>query len=67
LAGLQDRLISLFTRDGNGRRPCFGRTELMQADPAWKDNLVFSEYFHADNDATIGAFIKPAGPAWSPT
>jgi hypothetical protein len=55
-ADLQDRLISLFTRDADGRRPCFGGTEKMQADPAWKDNLIFSEYFHGDNGAAIGAF-----------
>jgi hypothetical protein len=55
-ADLQDRLISLFTRDEHGRRPCFGGTEKMQTDPAWKDNLIFSEYFHGDNGAAIGAF-----------
>ena len=56
VADLQDRLISLFIRDEHGRRPCFGGTEIMQADPAWKDNLIFSEYFHGDNGAAIGAF-----------
>jgi hypothetical protein len=56
IADLQDRLISLFTRDENGRRACFGGTERMQNDPAWKDNLIFSEYFHGDNGAAIGAF-----------
>ena len=56
VADLQDRLISLFTRDASGRRACFGGTEKMQADPAWKDNLIFSEYFHGDNGAAIGAF-----------
>ncbi len=55
-ADLQDRLISLFTKDDKGRRPCFGGTEKMQTDPAWKDNLIFSEYFHGDNGAAIGAF-----------
>jgi len=55
-ADLQDRLISLFIRDEDGRRPCFGGTERMQTDPAWKDNLIFSEYFHGDNGAAIGAF-----------
>ena len=55
-ADLQDRLISLFTRDKDGRRPCFGGVERMQTDPAWKDNLIFSEYFHGDNGAAIGAF-----------
>jgi Mannosylglycerate hydrolase MGH1-like glycoside hydrolase domain len=55
-ADLQDRLISLFTRGEDGRRPCFGGTERMQADPAWQDNLIFSEYFHGDNGAALGAF-----------
>jgi hypothetical protein len=54
-ADLQDRLISIFTRGPNGRRPCFGGTERLQNDPAWRDNLVFSEYFHGDNGAAIGA------------
>jgi len=55
-ADLQDRLISIFTNGPDGRRPCFGGTELMQTDPAWHDNLIFSEYFHGDNGAAIGAF-----------
>jgi hypothetical protein len=55
-ADLQDRLISIFTRGTDGRRPCFGGTELLQTDPAWHDNLIFSEYFHGDNGAAIGAF-----------
>ncbi len=56
VADLQDRLISLFTKDADGRRACFGGTEIMQTDPAWQDNLIFSEYFHGDNGAAIGAF-----------
>jgi hypothetical protein len=55
-ADLQDRLISIFTAGPEGRRPCFGGTERMQHDPAWHDNLIFSEYFHGDNGAAIGAF-----------
>jgi hypothetical protein len=55
-ADLADRLISIFTRDPDGRRPCFGGTELLQTDSAWRDNLIFSEYFHGDNGAAIGAF-----------
>ena len=52
---LSDRLISIFTRGPDGRRPCFGGNEMLQSDPAWRDNLVFSEYFHGDNGAAIGA------------
>ena len=54
-ADLQDRLISIFTRGPDGRRPCFGSVERLQTDPAWKDNLLFSEYFHGDNAAGLGA------------
>jgi hypothetical protein len=55
VADLQDRLISIFTVGPDGRRPCFGWNERLQHDPAWKDNLVFNEYFHGDNGAGIGA------------
>ena len=52
---LQDRLISIFTVGPDGRRPCFGRTPLLADDPAWRDNLMFNEYFHGDNAAGLGA------------
>src|SRR5262249_48791447 len=52
---LQDRLISIFLVGPDGRRPCFGWVERLQHDPAWKDNLVFNEYFHGDNGAGLGA------------
>jgi len=54
-ADLAGRLVSIFTRNAEGRRPCFGGTEFLQADPAWRDNLVFNEYFHGDNGAGLGA------------
>ena len=52
---LQDRLISIFLVGPDGRRPCFGAVDRLQHDPQWKDNLVFSEYFHGDNAAGLGA------------
>jgi hypothetical protein len=52
---LQDRLISIFTRGPDGRRPCFGGNEFLQSDPAWRDNLVFGEYFNGDTAAALGA------------
>jgi len=52
---LSNRLIGIFARDAAGRRPCFGGTERLQSDPAWRDNLFFSEYFHGDDGAGLGA------------
>ena len=52
---LRDRLISIFTRGPDGRRACFGGTGLLQDDPAWRDNLIFSEYFNGDDGAGLGA------------
>ena len=54
-ADLRDRLVSLFLVGQDGRRPCFGWVERLQTDPAWKDNLLFNEYFHGDNGAGLGA------------
>jgi hypothetical protein len=52
---LADRLVSIWLPDDDGRRPVFGAVEQFQTDPAWKDNLLFFEYFHADNGAGLGA------------
>jgi hypothetical protein len=52
---LWDRLISIFLVGPDGRRPCFGGVDRLQTDPAWKDNILFYEYFHADNAAGLGA------------
>ena len=50
---LGHRLIKLFLRDGNGRRPVFGGYEKFQTDPHFKDNILFHEYFHGDNGARL--------------
>jgi hypothetical protein len=50
-----NRLISIFLRDKDGRRPVFGGTETFQNDPYWRDHVLFYEYFHGDNGAGIGA------------
>jgi hypothetical protein len=55
VADLRDRLISIFVPGSDGRRPCFGGVSRLQDDPAWRDNLVFSEYFNGDNAAGLGA------------
>jgi hypothetical protein len=54
-ADLRERLISLFVVGDDGRRPCFGWVSRLQEDPAWKDNVLFNEYFHGDNGAGLGA------------
>ena len=52
---LSRRLISIFLRDEDGRRPVYGGTEIFQNDPHWRDHLLFYEYFHGDNGAGLGA------------
>ena len=52
---LSNRLIKLFLRDANGRRPVFGNQPVFQADPHWRDYIPFYEYFHGDSGAGLGA------------
>ena len=52
---LADRLVSIWLPDANGHRPVFGGVSRLQEDPAWKDNLLFFEYFHGDDGAGLGA------------
>ncbi len=52
---IAQRLIGIFRRGADGRRPVFGGAEKFQTDPHWRDNLLFYEYFHGDNGAGIGA------------
>jgi mannosylglycerate hydrolase MGH1-like protein/glycosyl hydrolase family 63 len=49
------RLIHIFLRGKDGRRPVAGGVELFQGDLYWKDLVLFHEYFHGDNGAGIGA------------
>ena len=52
---LADRLASIWLPDEQGYRPVFGDVTRLQEDPAWKDNLLFFEYFHGDDGAGLGA------------
>jgi hypothetical protein len=52
---LRERLASLYLRAPDGRRPCLGRSELLQRDPAFRDHLMFNEYYHGDTGAGLGA------------
>ena len=52
---IQRRLLSLFLRDAQGRRPFWGADARFQDDPAWRDHLLFHEYFHGDTGEGLGA------------
>ncbi len=52
---LANRMIRLFTRDDDGRRPAHGESTTFQNDPHWRDWLLFYEYFHGDTGAGLGA------------
>jgi hypothetical protein len=54
-AELSRSLSSIFLRDANGRRPACGAIEKLQSDPYWRDLVLFSEYFHGDTGAGLGA------------
>jgi hypothetical protein len=52
---LSRRLITLFLKDGDGRRPIHGKRTKFQTDPHWRDLILFYEYFHADTGEGLGA------------
>jgi hypothetical protein len=52
---LARRQCRLFLRDGTGRRPVLGDSELLQRDPHFRDYVPFYEYFHGDNGRGVGA------------
>jgi hypothetical protein len=53
--GFADRLISIFTRDAEGRRAVYGDNDKFQNDPYWRDLILFYEYFHGDTGSGLGA------------
>ncbi|CAA9268165.1 MAG: GH63 [uncultured Acetobacteraceae bacterium] len=49
------RLCGLFLRGPDGRRPALGGSPLQQEDPAFRDHVLFYEYFHGDTGRGVGA------------
>ncbi len=49
------RLCRLFEPDATGHRPCHNGDARYAGDPAWKDLLLFHEFFHADTGRGCGA------------
>ncbi len=52
---LSRRLVSIFLKDHNGKRPVFRQYPRMQNDPQFRDHVLFYEYFHGDNGRGVGA------------
>ena len=52
---LEHRLVNLFRRGADQRRPFNGDVDLFQSDPHWRDLIQFNEYFHGDNGRGVGA------------
>jgi hypothetical protein len=50
-----ERLIAIFLRNGDGRRPVYGNIAKFQNDPYWRDYLTFHEYFHGETGVGLGA------------
>jgi len=52
---LRRRISRLFLRGPGGRRPALGESTLLQDDPAFRDHLLFFEYFHGESGHGLGA------------
>jgi hypothetical protein len=54
---ISNRLISIFQKDANGYRPCFGGGIAKRYDdnPTWQNLVLFHEYFHAETGEGLGA------------
>ena len=52
---LARRMIGIFERGPDGKRPVFGADARFQSDPHFRDRLLFYEYFHGDTGEGLGA------------
>jgi hypothetical protein len=52
---LGERLARTFLPGEDGRRPAHGRFAKFHEDPAWRDLVLFYEYFHGDDGSGLGA------------
>ncbi|MFC7528672.1 glucosidase [Actinoplanes sp. GCM10030250] len=51
---ISGRLTRIFLPDADGHRPCYGGQQTFSTEH-WRDLITFSEYFHGDNGAGLGA------------
>jgi hypothetical protein len=52
---LAGRLLRIFQRNEEGKRPVLGSHPKFQNDPHFRDYILFHEYFHGDNGRGLGA------------
>jgi hypothetical protein len=52
---LSERLIKIFRKDHEGRRPVNGNHKTLQLDPHFANYVLFPEYFHGDSGLGLGA------------
>ncbi|MDP9093798.1 MAG: glucosidase [Actinomycetota bacterium] len=52
---IDDRLIALFRRGPDGRRPADGARIEASDDPLWRAHITFNEYFDGDTGEGLGA------------
>ena len=52
---ISHRLCALFLKDKEGRRACHGENLQYKDDEAWKDLILFHEYFHGESGKGLGA------------
>jgi hypothetical protein len=52
---LAGRLTRIFLPDEKGRRPCHGTDGRFAEDPAWRDLVLFHEYFSGETGRGLGA------------
>ena len=52
---IASRLARIFLPGDDGARPCHGGDRRYAEDPAFRDLVLFHEYFHGDNGRGVGA------------
>ena len=49
------RLVSIFQKDEEGKRPVHALHSIYEQDPYFKELILFYEYFHGDTGRGVGA------------
>ena len=52
---LSSRMVNIFRKDKDGKRPVYGHYQKLQEDAHFNNYVLFYEYFHGDNGRGVGA------------